>query len=158
MENTKIKWLKPLPIIGSIIAIISGGFGIWGYVRPDPEIPDLKGLWKISIKVTESRLENYINDEMQYRVMVLQEGTKLKGSGEQSLYNHKPAPSKFRVDPFTGEIDNDDVLITYLLHGNERQTDAMLKVKLDPDNDKRLLGTYHGNVADQSGTVEIIIE
>ena len=52
LQNSK--FLSHLPLIATLIAIISGAIGIWAYMKPSINSKDLSGIWSITFKVEDS--------------------------------------------------------------------------------------------------------
>lgn len=151
-KNTKS---SKLALVATLTTIILGILGISSYVRSFKRYPDLRGTWTISFKVKESTYNPYINDQYVYNIFVTQSENKITGRGEQTLYNGKYAQKHFKMEWDNAEI-NDDIVISYLLHGS-RKTNGIMHLVIDPKDNTHLTGKFSGTAANTKGIVDVRI-
>ncbi len=154
-ENSPL--LKRLALLGTIISVLGGGVALFKQFKPESSSPNLRGTWKIKVNCEYDNLNRYTGDEYIYEVYVDQKDNFISGKGEQTLYNGKVAASHFKLEWTDTEILGDSLFIRYDLKAN-RDVFGQFKLKIDPENPKRLFGTYNSAAADSYGSVEVYIK
>ena len=149
---------KYAPIAVTLITITTGILGIWAYVKPETELADFSGKWKIVCNVEKSSNKGLIDESMVYEVYVTQKGEEITGKGEQVLYNDKIAPGHFKFEIDDVQLDNRNMKIRYTLDGNGRLTEGLIEVNYEQANPRHLVGVYSGTAANVEGKAEIFIE
>ncbi|MFN6116584.1 MAG: hypothetical protein ACK46C_11970, partial [Flavobacteriales bacterium] len=87
-----------------VVSLAGGSIALWNQLKPLEELPDLTGRWTITNTVTSSAGGQYDGEEYVYSVGVMQaQDHGLSGDGEQTLYNGKPARSRFPITITAGK-------------------------------------------------------
>lgn len=155
--KTQIKAIaKHFPVLATVIGIISGGIGIWTYFRPEPVLPDITGVWTITLKPEESTVNDYLDDVYVYEVYVIEKSGEITGIGEQTLYNGNLAKKHFKIEFEAVKFEDGHVVVAYRQMDN-RGTEGILRLSYDEEHPEKLSGNYSASVANTKGKAEVSI-
>jgi hypothetical protein len=158
MEEKRSPFTKRLGIAATVVSLTGGSIALWNQLKPEEELPDLSGRWTITNTVTASNGGKFDGEVYVYSVGVTQdERQRLSGTGEQVLYNGKPASSRFPIAITDGKHAGGKVSVNFTVKGNREFTGTLWLVPED-DDPHRLTGTFEYTAAGTTGTTEVLIK
>ncbi|MBK9177070.1 MAG: hypothetical protein IPM46_12220 [Flavobacteriales bacterium] len=99
----------------------------------------------------------YVGDTHEYVVPVLQDNDKLKGEGKQTKYKRRYASRKWPI-LLEGVCREDAIVVTHRVNPDSGGFTGSMKLRVDPNDPKRLVGTFSTTIAGQAGEVVVRIE
>ena len=135
--------------VATILTIITGFLALLP-VYHSLTRKNLNGKWKITCNIESSTYRTYIGKSSGFRVSFKQDGDNIKGEGETCWIDDKEIPSsQHTIITMEGNLDGDDLYVTYVLHGARRQSSGFMKLKIV--SDKEMTGTFDGTAASAKG-------
>ena len=150
MEVNKSSIAKKLGITATVVSLLGGSLALWEKVKPDEEIADLSGKWRIELTPETSEPTKWVGHTWVFDVHVTPQENGFKGTGEQVLYDGKPPNgfNKFVLEPF--QLKNDQVVASFKVNIS-RETSGMLRLKYDPEKPHALNGSFSWDAANKEG-------
>jgi hypothetical protein len=124
MDNHIQKWSPRIGIIGAVIAVITGSWGLfklWGSNSAVCE--DLGSAWTITQIVDVSSKEDFVGDTMVFTVIPIVQSGSWEIKGEQQKYGSAIARLHRRL---TGIVlcDGEEMTISYTWHKSEKDPET----------------------------------
>lgn len=119
---------------------------------PAPKV-DLTGWWRFTVAIKSSSFKPYRGLDVDYKIYLLQDGTKVTGKGEKWCEAGKELPFA-QHDPIEmdGTLAGSQCRLAYVLKGRERPTTGSFTFDILPSaNEHR--GRFSGTGADVSGSL-----
>lgn len=138
-----------------VVAALAFG-GYWFLSSDDDELVNLSGTWTLTNRVTSSSLERYKGDLHEFTFQVTQDGEEVRGSGEQTAYNGKPARNRYPIWFTNVDRNGNDVVITYSMRGGKPTTGQFL-LRIDTLDRSLLVGTFTSTAAHTTGSTTVRI-
>jgi hypothetical protein len=158
MEDKNPSFVKRIGIAATVVSLAGGSIALWNQLKPVEELPDLTGRWTITNTVTSSAGGQYDGEEYVYSVGVMQaQDHGLSGDGEQTLYNGKPARSRFPITITAGKHTSKQIKANFKIQGNREFTGTLWLTRNENDP-KRLAGTFEYTAGGTKGTTEVTIK
>lgn len=111
---------------------------------------NINGSWKITCHIQTSTYTPYIGKSSGFRVSFKQDGDNIKGEGETFWIDDKEIPaSQHTIITMDGNLDGDDLYVTYVLHGARRLSSGSMKLKIV--SDREMTGVFDGTAASAKG-------
>ena len=139
-----------------LLALFGGGYFLWSQMK-NRTTGDFSGTWTITNTVTKSNYKSYIGEVYVYKMYVIQDGNTIKGEGEQTRYNGKPAKHHYAIAFTDGLVKDDELILTYKMQASREITGQFI-LRTDTDGDGVLSGVFTSSGADSRGTCEVRIE
>lgn len=93
----------------------------------------------------------------QFEVNVFKEDGKIRGRGEQTMYNGNTATKHFQLEFQTVTVTDNTVAVLYTMQGN-RPYDVRLKLKPETTDGQTLIGSYSTPMAKTKGKAKVVIQ
>lgn len=157
MEQHTPRWVSYLGNAVTAVTLLGGGIALWDKFNSTRARPDLSGRWTITNTVISSAGGHYDGDVYVYSVGVTESADHhLSGTGEQTLYNHQAAKSRFPITISDGKHTDEQVKVNFTVQGN-REFTGTLWLKRDEEDPARLSGTFEHTAGGTQGITEVRI-
>lgn len=114
---------------------------------------NIDGEWKLRFVNESSSYKPYIGETHTQKISFTQNDFSVSGDGEKWEYNDQLLPfNAHRKLEYTGSINGSDFNAKYVLHGERRESNGHIKVKISDDGDQ-MEGTFVGTAGDTKGRV-----
>ncbi len=113
--------------------------------------PNLAGRWMVTNAIQQTSHSAFRGLRVRFRIELEQHGSSITGHGRKFTIDDRPIPPNQR-NPIVleGTVDGRDVLVRFVEHGTQRDSNGSFRWRLSPDGE-RLEGTFESTAADTEG-------
>lgn len=146
-------------VAGLLVAVIVGGVAYW-----KATIPDISGMWLMTVEVRDSEYNPFIGMQLTYLVMLSQRSGDIRGAAEKvhevSALNPTPGFSYQGRDRHHSEVyggvkgnifQRKELQLVFKENGARRSFLSVMDISRR--NDNLIVGTYESTAANSSGVV-----